>query len=44
MPDNVVPLLLGQVTERNGSFDKEDLFFGIRPSDSEPAGVVKRIN
>ena len=44
MPDNAIPLLLGQVTQRNGSFNREDLFFGMRPSDSEPAGVVKRIN
>ncbi len=44
MADNIIPLLLGQVTQRKGSFDKEDLFFGMRPSDSEPAGIVKRIN
>jgi hypothetical protein len=44
MSDTVIPLLFGQVTERNGPYDKKDLFFGMRPSDSEPAGMVKRIN
>ena len=42
IPDNVIPSLLGQVTERNGPFDKENLFFGMRPSDSAPACIVKK--
>ena len=44
MSEDVVPLLLGQVTERKGPYDKLDPFFGMRPSDSEPATIVKRKN
>lgn len=44
MRNDAVPLLFGQVTERNGPYDKKDLFFGMRPSDSEPAAIVNRKN
>ena len=44
MPVHVVPLLFGQVTERKGPYDKLDPFFGMRPTDNEPATIVKRKN
>lgn len=44
MVDDAVPLLLGQVTERNGPYDKLDPFFGMRPSDSKLGSIVKRKN
>jgi hypothetical protein len=44
MSAHVVPLLFGQVTERKGPYDKSDPFFGMRPTDNEPATIVKRKN
>jgi hypothetical protein len=32
------------VTEREGSYDEDDLMFGMRPSDNVPAKVVMRKN
>jgi hypothetical protein len=44
MVDDAVPLLLGQVTERNGPYDKLDPFFGMRPSDGKLGAIVNRKN
>ena len=44
MVNDAVPLLLGQVTERNGPYDKLDPFFGMRLSDSKRGAIVKRKN
>mgnify|MGYP003685517441 FL=1 len=44
MVNDALPLLLGQVTERNGPYDKLDPFFGMRPSDSKLGAIVKRKN
>ena len=39
MQESVTPLVLGQVINRPGEFDEDDLFFGMRPTDSEVATV-----
>lgn len=35
-PKGYKALVYGQVVKRAGEFDKEDLYFGMRPSDSDP--------
>ena len=37
MPEGVVPIILGQVINRDGDFDEDDPFFGLKPTDSEVA-------
>lgn len=37
LPDDSQPLFLGQVINRKGEFDENDLFFGMRPTDDELA-------
>ncbi|OUT97171.1 MAG: hypothetical protein CBB92_08700 [Flammeovirgaceae bacterium TMED32] len=44
MVNDAVPLLLRQVTERNGPYDKLDRFFGMRPSDNKLGAIMKRKN
>lgn len=39
MQASVTPLVLGQVINRPGEFDEDDLFFGMRSTDSEIATV-----
>ncbi len=39
MPDGVTPIVLGQVINAVAEFDENDLFFGMRPTDSEVATV-----
>ncbi len=39
MPEGVTPIVLGQVINRPGEFDENDLHFGMRPTDSEVATV-----
>jgi hypothetical protein len=34
LPGDSQPIILGEVTEREGVFDEEDLFYGMRPTDS----------
>ena len=37
LPGDSEPILLGQVINRKGDFDENDLFFGMKPSDNELA-------
>ena len=37
LPGDTQPLVLGQVIDRTGEFDENDLFFGLRPSDDKVA-------
>lgn len=37
LPDDSQPIVLGQVMNRKGEFDENDLFFGMRPTDDEIA-------
>ena len=37
LPGDSEPILLGQVIDRKGDFDENDLFFGMKPSDDELA-------
>ena len=37
--ESVTPILLGTVLEREGEFDENDPFFGLKPSDAKPASV-----
>ncbi len=37
LPGDANPIVLGQVVNRAGEFDKEDIFFGMKPSDDEIA-------
>ena len=39
MLEGVTPIVLGQVIDAEGEFDDQDLFFGLRPSDSAVATV-----
>ena len=39
MPEGVTPIILGQVIDRAGEYDENDLYFGMRPSDSAVATV-----
>lgn len=41
LPGDSQPIVLGQVTNRKGTFDEQDLFYGMRPSDNEIAGKSK---
>jgi len=36
LPGDARPLVLGQVTNRTGEYDADDIFFGLRPTDAEP--------
>ena len=38
LPGDSQPLVLGQVVNRAGPEDKDDTYFGMRPTDTEPAG------
>lgn len=37
MPEGVTPIVMGQVINRPGAFDENDLFFGMSPTDTEVA-------
>jgi hypothetical protein len=37
LPGDAEPIILGQVINRAGEYDESDLFFGMKPSDSEHA-------
>ncbi len=37
LPDDSEPIVLGQVINRAGEFDENDLFFGMKPTDEELA-------
>lgn len=37
LPGDSQPIILGQVINRKGEFDENDLFFGMKPTDSELA-------
>ncbi len=37
LPGDSEPIVLGQVTNRVGEYDEEDVFFGMEPTDSEAA-------
>lgn len=39
LPGDSFPVVLGQVTRRAGRIDTDDLFFGMRQTDSEPRGM-----
>ncbi len=39
MPEGVVPIVMGEVINRAGEFDDSDIFFGMKPTDSEVATV-----
>jgi hypothetical protein len=39
LPGDSQPLILGQVINRQGAFNEEDVFFGMKPSDTEIAEV-----
>ena len=39
MPEGVTPLVLGQVINRAGEYDENDIYFGMKPTDSEVATV-----
>ncbi|MEM9721908.1 MAG: hypothetical protein AAGA10_21765 [Bacteroidota bacterium] len=39
LPGDSEPIVLGQVVDRPGEFDEEDLFYGMRPEDTEIAGI-----
>ena len=40
LPGDAKPIILGQVTKRSGPAmgDKQDVFYGMRPTDTEPVG------
>lgn len=42
LPGDSQPIVLGQVTNRAGEFDKTDLLYGMRSSDTEVAGVDEK--
>ncbi|MBI1320592.1 MAG: hypothetical protein GC168_16840 [Candidatus Hydrogenedens sp.] len=35
LPGDCQPLVMGQVTQREGDFDNDDVFYGMRPTDSK---------
>ncbi len=39
LPGDALPLVLGQVLNRQGSFNENDVNFGLRPTDNEMATV-----
>ena len=39
LPGDAQPLVLGQVVNRAGEFDEEDIFYGMKESDTEVAGI-----
>jgi hypothetical protein len=39
LPGDAQPIVLGQVTNREGEYKEEDLFFGMQPSDREASTV-----
>lgn len=39
LPGDAMPVVLGQVVNRVGEYSEDDLFFGMKPSDSEVASV-----
>jgi hypothetical protein len=41
LPGDSQPLVLGQVIAREGPFDANDLYFGMRPEDSQPVAGSK---
>jgi hypothetical protein len=38
LPGDSQPIILGQVINRKGDFDENDIFYGMKPSDDEVAG------
>ncbi len=44
LPGDAKPIVLGQVIDRNGDYDENDPFFGMRPSDHVPATPVMKKN
>uniref|UniRef100_UPI002628F5A1 ThuA domain-containing protein n=1 Tax=uncultured Eudoraea sp. TaxID=1035614 RepID=UPI002628F5A1 len=42
LPGNSLPIILGEVMEREGEFDEADLLYGMRPTDTIP--VIKNDN
>lgn len=44
LPGDSEPIILGQVTNRSGSYDEEDLFYGMRPTDQELPKMEVREN
>ncbi len=44
LPGDSKPIIYGQVTEREGDYDEDDLMFGMRPSDNVAAKPVMRKN
>ena len=41
LPGDSKPLVLGQVTVRKGTAEKDDAFFGMRPTDDQPLAGAK---
>jgi len=39
LPGDSKPIILGQVMNREGEYDESDIFFGMKPTDSEAARV-----
>jgi len=42
LPGDAQPILLGQVIDRNGDYDENDLFYGMKPTDSVAATVNEK--
>lgn len=38
---DALPIILGEVMNREGEYDESDIFYGMKPSDSEPATTNK---
>lgn len=41
LPGDSQPIILGQVMERRGAYDEDDVHYGMRPEDDQPAGDEK---
>lgn len=41
LPGDAQPIILGEVMNRKGAYDESDIFFGMKPSDDEPADTNK---
>ena len=42
LPDDSQPIILGQVTDRSGPFDEQDVRYGMRPTDQEVPAMELR--
>lgn len=42
LPGDSEPIVLGQVTNRKGEYDENDVFYGMRPTDDEAATTNKK--